>query len=203
MPFIDGQRQISLSPALWVPVIRDLHSERQHWLIPCSVEDAMEQTWAATRALGDEGFIAVSQDHELRLMNIHFLSKAKWLDKISLSFHKRDSKTTAVAVHNGSSGFLPLIVPGAPLLNLGLAWVPFADGGKCGKTLDVLRRRIDADNDGKISLRIIRYSLTNPKRRAERKARKAKKKAELAAKKEAEAAAKAEEEENMPLLQGD
>lgn len=164
--YINAQRKIATvtKPALWVPGVRNFHSEKQHFTFSCSVDEAMRQTWAAAEALAGKGFVAVSKDSDTRVVKIQFLTKAKWMDEITLSFHKVDAESTGCAVHNGSTGFLPLIVPLAPVINLALFWIPFADGGKCGQAMAMLRKQIDADNAGQIEYKVVRYSITNPKK---------------------------------------
>merc|ERR1712157_357868 len=63
------------------------------------------------------------------LISAYNFTKAGWLDVVSLEIYLSDKDSTNITIKatGGSTGFLPLSIPLAPLLNCVLCWWPFSD----------------------------------------------------------------------------
>lgn len=158
--------QSKVCPATWLPGVRNFHSEEAEWTFESSTtpDDAMDSVWAAAEALPD--FVGRSMDKNLRTIVVDTLTKKKWMDQIRIKVSPpgEDGTFCKARVVTSSTGFLPLIVPAAPFLNMVLFFVPFGDGGKCAQEMGVLRKKAGEILGAAIGSETIRYSITNPQR---------------------------------------
>ena len=74
--------------------------------------------------------------------HVHVLTwtKAEWLDSLDVRLENRGAGTAATASFY-ATGFFPTSVPLAPLLNVGMAWLPFASPGPRNEMLQEFRLR--------------------------------------------------------------
>jgi hypothetical protein len=77
---------------------------------------------------------------------VHVLTwtKLEWLDTLDVSLSARGSSNGGGCLAEASfyaTGFLPTNIPLAPLLNVGMAWFPFASPGPRGEMLQDFRLR--------------------------------------------------------------
>ena len=74
--------------------------------------------------------------------HVHVLTwtKAEWLDSLDVRLERRGAGTAAMASFY-ATGFFPTSVPLAPLLNVGMAWLPFASPGPRSEMLQAFRLR--------------------------------------------------------------
>ncbi|XP_059146161.1 uncharacterized protein LOC131933403 isoform X2 [Physella acuta] len=135
-----------LRPAVWIPGLRNLHSHQEKWKFKSdSVKDNLD---AILRAVAD-----VAKKYRNRsywdihtvargFLRIFVYTKAEWLDIIEISLLGKTAE-----VWSFSSGFLPLIVPFACILNVPLFWIPFADMGLNKKRIDQIVAAMDLTVD--------------------------------------------------------
>lgn len=117
----------------------------------------MDQMWIAAENL--DGFVPVSNlvVDGSHVMVIHVFTKVKWMDQITVTFHG-EKKCKAMLVAE-STGMLPLCVPFACVLNLGLFWCPFLDtNGRCGYSISLLRKEIEKISGKSMQSQTIRFS---------------------------------------------
>ncbi|GBG25797.1 Hypothetical Protein FCC1311_020162 [Hondaea fermentalgiana] len=160
MGFIAWQRSIQtkLRPALVLPGVRNLHSEEQTWVVAASAKETLEAIWKAASELEE---YEPAKREEKKLTVDYLTTKLKWLDQITIEVVSESQDSTTLKVVDGSTGFLPLTIPLAPLLNIVLCWFPFGDNGKCAATMSTLRKKT-AQNLGKdINREVVRKSWTN------------------------------------------
>jgi len=125
-------------------------------------EDAaavMDAVWNVANELED--FRPWSRNDSEMEMVVNFLTKAMWLDRIELQFTKQGS-STKVRVKNCSTGLIPCIIPGAPLMNVLLAPAPFLDWGKLASTMKYLQKKTAEKLGTEITREIVFVSLGNP-----------------------------------------
>lgn len=68
-----------------------------------------------------------------------------WLDVVTLEVYVGDdSQDIQIKAFAGATGFVPLIVPAAPLLNILCCWMPFTDFGNCNGYLNSIYKNIKA-----------------------------------------------------------
>ena len=74
--------------------------------------------------------------------HVHVLTwtKAEWLDSLDVRLEPKQAGTAATASFY-ATGFFPTSVPLAPLLNVGMAWLPFASPGPRSEMLQEFRLR--------------------------------------------------------------
>jgi len=159
MASIQASIQSVIKPATWIPGIRNFHSEVHEWNFNVGVDEAMDTIWAAAKAL--DGYVPRKFNKAGRTMVVDFLTKAKWLDQIKISFVSSSNGGCVARLFNCSTGFLPCIIPLAPLINIPLTILPFGDGGKCAAAMQTLRKK--GEETTPIGLKVIRKSITNPK----------------------------------------
>mmetsp|Transcript_569 Transcript_569/g.858 ORF Transcript_569/g.858 Transcript_569/m.858 type:complete len:173 (+) Transcript_569:178-696(+) len=168
MVSLQASIQSKLRPATWLPGIRNVHSEECEWtIVGLSSADALKSIYDAAKALEPDDFIGRSIDKASGKIVVDTLTKAKWLDQIRMTVTPIDSKSCKASVICSSTGFLPLIIPFAPIFNVVLCFVPFGDGGKCEESMETLRKMTVeiATADGvHIDSKTIRQSLTNPRK---------------------------------------
>lgn len=89
----------------------------------------------------------VMPEFEIKTANdkkIHVLTwtKLEWLDTLDVTLAPTSSKGGCVAKASFyATGFLPTNIPLAPLLNVAMAWFPFASPGPRGEMLQDFRLR--------------------------------------------------------------
>ena len=68
-----------------------------------------------------------------------------WLDVITLEVHVGDdSQDIEIKAFSGSTGFVPLLIPAAPIMNVLLCWMPFNDFGSNNGYLKTIHKNIKA-----------------------------------------------------------
>ncbi|KAI8782758.1 CAunnamed protein product [Biomphalaria glabrata] len=122
--------QCTLRPGVWLPGIRNLHSHKEKWKL--NSESVNSNLEAVVKALTE-----VIQEDKTRsywlinkkevgllegFLQVFVYTRAEWLDIIEIKVSGKNAE-----VWSFSSGFLPLCVPFACLLNPFLFWIPFHD----------------------------------------------------------------------------
>uniref|UniRef100_A0A7S2RFA6 Uncharacterized protein n=1 Tax=Mucochytrium quahogii TaxID=96639 RepID=A0A7S2RFA6_9STRA len=161
-----GSIQTKLRPATWIPGIRNPHSEVQSWTFDADVATSMKYVWEAANDLTTTGYIPRVFDKDTEVIVVDCLTKnAKWMDQLRFAFKFCEEGKTDCQVFGSSTGFLPLIFPLAPVLNVFLCWIPFLDQGVCGKEMGKLGQQVETKFNTSITIRVMRYSNSNPKKK--------------------------------------
>ncbi|XP_064613001.1 uncharacterized protein LOC135476800 [Liolophura sinensis] len=142
---IQSGLQAVLRPGVWVPGIRDLHRHRESWRTKIPARDFMKLTLTALETL-------IKSDTKGTYYDIHKLDEqecfirilvftwAEWLDVVEIQFYDNQAE-----VYSFSSGFLPVCVPFAFVLNAVLCFIPFSDLNLNKERIDQLRRAMGID----------------------------------------------------------
>ncbi|KAK7475042.1 hypothetical protein BaRGS_00033723 [Batillaria attramentaria] len=134
--------QSCLRPAMWFPGINRLHSHTEVWRTDTSTpQQNIESIQRALMKVIEND--KTRSDFYINKVESYFLqifvfTRAEWLDVIEMHFEHDKIKIFAF-----SSGFLPLFLPGACLLNVVFFWVPFLDWGMNEKRLRWLQSQLD------------------------------------------------------------
>eukprot|EP01147_Barroeca_monosierra_P007468 gene7468-544_t len=127
--------QTTLRPALWLRPLAHLHSSRKTWSLKnVSIVDAKHQILEAAVKQASRFQLAEPQTRGNTIQILSY-TKAEWLDVIEFELQQSGSSVLVVA-HSFSSGLFPVCIPGAPILNMALCFVPFLDHGFNKKRLD-------------------------------------------------------------------
>ncbi|GFN97871.1 hypothetical protein PoB_002437700 [Plakobranchus ocellatus] len=136
--------QTVLRPAVWIPGLRNLHSTKETWTFESnSHQSNLDSILNAINKVIDKDTskffwqvqpppVALGNETDSKsFIRIFTFTRAEWLDitEITLSGNKAE-------VWAFSSGFLPLIIPFACILNVPLFWIPFLD-------MDLNKQRLD------------------------------------------------------------
>eukprot|EP00752_Nemacystus_decipiens_P009971 g8893.t1 len=138
--------QVHIQPAMWLPGLRYPHNWWETWSVATAepevcVKDigrAIENV--AVAAASPEGIgggqmvfqlagLRYSAEEGAGYARMICVSKARWLDIVELRVYKPEGggEGCEVAAHGYSTGFLPLKIPLAFLLNIPLCFIPFSD----------------------------------------------------------------------------
>lgn len=143
---VQGPLQDAVAPGHWLGQFVGLNSRTERWDFAASPADVS----AALVAVLDE----LTPERRAKLLipefrvaradanHVHVLTwtKAEWLDSLDVRLEKRGAGTAATASFY-ATGFFPTSVPLAPLLNVGMAWLPFASPGPRSEMLQEFRLR--------------------------------------------------------------
>ncbi|XP_033748002.1 uncharacterized protein LOC117333004 [Pecten maximus] len=138
--------QSFLRPAMWVPGCNKLHSHKEIWRsdsvgADALLEDIINTVPDLTECDSTGSTYVVNKvDEERGFVRIFAFTWANWLDV--MEFTLRGNKLQA---RSFSSGFLPLSIPFAAILNCVLFWIPFYDKKFNRTRLDALREAMSAD----------------------------------------------------------
>jgi hypothetical protein len=158
-----GGLQSALTPGIWLPKVRNMHSEEQEWTFACESDKAIADLVKAVEGLQGQGFRLKALDQSAGRVVVNFYTKAGWLDQYRFKFEAVQGGCKA-KVYGFSTGFLPMAIPGAPVLNCALSFIAFADGGKVAHSLHVLSKEFGTVHGAQATVEVTRYSLSNPKR---------------------------------------
>ena len=126
---VQGPLQDAVAPGHWLGQFVGLNSRTERWEFAASPGDVS----AALVAVLDE----LTPERRAKLLipefrvaradsnNVHVLTwtKAEWLDSLDVRLEPL-SKGTAATASFYATGFFPTSLPLAPLLNVGMAWLP-------------------------------------------------------------------------------
>ena len=147
---LQSRVQLSLSPGNWIPFVRMPHKWNEMWLVrDRTPAECVKAIVKATEELCEKGgkwvYEVVDAEEESGRLVICCYTRARWMDVITINFSKVVSGSNASVSHY-SSGFLPLIVPLAPILNCVLCFIPFYDGQLAARRwLPTLRKGLTCD----------------------------------------------------------
>lgn len=149
---VQGSVQDAIAPGHWLGQFFGLNSRTETWDFPRS-------TPADVSAALVEVLNGLTPERRAKLLipelqvaradaeRVHVLTwtKAEWLDALDVSFQAPGGKNKGGTVATASfyaTGFFPTSLPLAPLLNVGMAWFPFASPGPRGEALQEFRLRV-------------------------------------------------------------
>jgi len=144
---VQGPLQDAVAPGHWLGQFVGLNSRTEQWDFPAATPSEVS---AALVAVLEE----LTPERRARLLipefkvqradskNVHVLTwtKAEWLDSLDVRLAPQRAGTAAAASFY-ATGFFPTSVPLAPLLNVGMAWLPFASPGPRSEMLQEFRLR--------------------------------------------------------------
>ena len=143
---VQGPLQDAIAPGHWLGQFVGLNSRTERWEFAASpgdvsaaLVDVLNELTPERRAklLIPEFRVARADSN-----NVHVLTwtKAEWLDSLDVRLEPL-SKGTAATASFYATGFFPTSLPLAPLLNVGMAWLPFASPGPRNEMLQEFRLR--------------------------------------------------------------
>lgn len=152
---IQGPIQDLIAPGHWIGQFLGLNSKTVTWgftnnqqhITPSDIVSATVDVW---NSLGVEKrsqlcipyYQITKANEQSGRVHIQTWTKNEWLDSFDLTVLKpttNDSKTTTVKASFYATGFLPTSIPGAPLINIGFFFFPFASPGPRGTMLQEFR----------------------------------------------------------------
>lgn len=145
-----------IAPGHWIGQFAGLNSRQETWKFPKnSPEQVSKALIDVLKGLSDEGksdlYMPEFDIKQADATNVHVLAwtKLEWLDSLDVKLEEstiiKNGKTTSdgcvAKATFYATGFLPTNIPGAPLLNVAMAWFPFASPGPRGEMLQAFRLR--------------------------------------------------------------
>ncbi|XP_061166620.1 uncharacterized protein LOC133175516 [Saccostrea echinata] len=137
--------QALLRPAMWLPIIKNLHSYKEVWtckkentVILKAIIDSLEMLKAHDKKGTVYDIHKISQD--VTFVRIFVFTWAEWLDV--MEFKVLNDKVEA---YSFSTGLFPLFIPFISIVNCIFFWVPFLDVGLNKNRISSLRTILDAD----------------------------------------------------------
>lgn len=135
--------QCLLRPAMWIPGIRNIHSHKVTWESDkpsIVVLKALVSAIDAIKQKDDTGayYDIHKVNTETFFLRIFCFTRAEWLDIVEIKV-----KEGSIQAKSFSSGFLPLFIPFAFILNCAFFWVPFYDNKLNKARLELIKQYTD------------------------------------------------------------
>ncbi|XP_071180423.1 uncharacterized protein [Mytilus edulis] len=135
--------QALLRPAMWIPGIKNIHSHFVTWQSdkpPTEVLAALVTAIKQIKSSDDTGsFYDIHKiNKDKHFLRVFCFTRAEWLDVVEIEI-KEDS----IEAKSFSSGFLPLFIPFAFILNCVFFWVPFYDNKLNKARLELIKHYTD------------------------------------------------------------
>eukprot|EP00924_Labyrinthula_sp_SR-Ha-C_P006425 maker-scaffold_57-snap-gene-1.5-mRNA-1 protein AED:0.02 eAED:0.02 QI:115/1/1/1/0.66/0.5/4/31/179 len=143
--YLKAQRyaQIQVPSGTWLKFALGSHQEIEEWTFTGTLSETYESLLSAVGELDPKIYDLwkKSSSEESAFIKVTVITPgAKWLDLVELKLRKGEEGETVVAARAYSTGFLPLSIPLAPILNIAFCWFPFQDvDGQCQKELMAIR----------------------------------------------------------------
>jgi hypothetical protein len=145
---VQGPLQDSIAPGHWVGQFVGINSKTERWDFPFPAQDVSSALVAVLADLTPERreklMIPNYKVKRADASGVHVLTwtKNEWLDSFDVSFQPRPNGEGCIATASFyATGFLPTSIPLAPVLNVAMAWFPFASPGPRGEMLQDFRLR--------------------------------------------------------------
>jgi hypothetical protein len=144
---LQGPVQDAIAPGHWIGQFIGINSKTVQWQFPSS--SSSEVSTALVDVLNE---LTPERKEKLYIPNfdithadaskvhVRTWTKNEWLDSLDVSLREENNGCVAKASFY-ATGFLPTSIPGAPLVNIGMAWFPFASPGPRGEMLQDFRLR--------------------------------------------------------------
>ena len=145
---VQGPIQDIFAPGHWIGQFVGINSKTVQWTFPNASPEEVSN--ALIGVLND---LTPEQKSKLYMPNfdisradrdkvhVRTWTKNEWLDSLDVSFSQKSTTTIAKASFY-ATGFFPTSIPGAPIWNVGMAWMPFASPGPRGEMLQDFRLRV-------------------------------------------------------------
>ena len=146
---IQGPVQDVIAPGHWLGQLFGINSKTMLWKFPNTTPET------ASQALVDVlTTMSTEQRSQLYIPNfditkadaskvhVRTWTKNEWLDSLDVNFSAKEDGSCIAKASFYATGFLPTSIPGAPLVNIGFAWFPFASPGPGGQMLQDYRLRV-------------------------------------------------------------
>lgn len=135
--------QALLRPAMWMPGIRNIHSHSETWESdkpPEEVLTALVRAIEHIRQRDDTGayYDIHKVNKEKLFLRVFCFTKAEWLDVVEITV-----KGDCIQAKSFSSGFLPLFIPFAFIINCVFFWFPFYDNKLNKARLELIKHYTD------------------------------------------------------------
>jgi len=145
---LQGPLQDALAPGHWLGRFLNLNSRAVTWefsnknaqQVSTAIKDVFENLSQDQREkLFIPEFTIVEADAQ-KGVHIRAWTKKEWLDAFDVKFvSSNNGKGCTAKTKFYATGFLPTSIPGAPIINVGLAFFPFVSPGPNGKLLQDFR----------------------------------------------------------------
>eukprot|EP00043_Microstomoeca_roanoka_P009836 m.93604 g.93604 ORF g.93604 m.93604 type:complete len:181 (-) comp14707_c4_seq1:57-599(-) len=140
---MQGPVQAILRPGQWCFGVRSIRQGTEHWIVAASMQTLVDAVKTAVQEYQhgqqpEDGLVNTlkvrvtkarveSTTAFVRIEN--YTQTAEWLDVLELHIKQveGDPNSCNVYAKSFSSGVCPTCIPCAPLLNIALCWIPFAD----------------------------------------------------------------------------
>lgn len=147
---LQGPLQDSIAPGNWIGQFLGLNARTVTWTFdnatPAQVSQALVDTFndlspERRSKLYMPNFDITQADAD----RVHVMTwtKNEWLDSLDVRLQPRGTTGTVARANFYATGFLPTIIPGAPILNIGLFWIPFGSNGPREMLQDFRLRAIE------------------------------------------------------------
>jgi hypothetical protein len=124
--------QAFLRPAVWIPGMKNLRFHSERWNCEENTSQAFDTILEACkgfreqRSLFGSAVVIHTARKDTQYIELHTYTKvAEWLDVVQIKLYPKTSGCV-IKIKSWSSGFLPTIIPLAPLLNVAFFWFPFS-----------------------------------------------------------------------------
>jgi hypothetical protein len=146
---VQGPLQDSIAPGHWIGQFVGINSKTERWEFPFPAEDVSSALVAVFDDLTPERreklFLPNYKVKRADASGVHVLTwtKNEWLDSFDVSFQPAgaNGEGSIATASFYATGFLPTSIPLAPVLNVAMAWFPFASPGPRGEMLQDFRLR--------------------------------------------------------------
>ncbi|CAM9335883.1 unnamed protein product [Discosporangium mesarthrocarpum] len=132
--------QKTIKPGILLPGFRFPHNWKERWTVPdADPEDVTKDIGVAADRMmmgAEDGYIyhldelRYSVSGKIGHATLIILTKSRWMDMVDFEVRKPadGGAGSVVLAHGYSTGFLPVSIPLAPILNIPLCILPFSDG---------------------------------------------------------------------------
>eukprot|EP00531_Pseudo-nitzschia_arenysensis_P007851 CAMPEP_0116137688 /NCGR_PEP_ID=MMETSP0329-20121206/12376_1 /TAXON_ID=697910 /ORGANISM="Pseudo-nitzschia arenysensis, Strain B593" /LENGTH=243 /DNA_ID=CAMNT_0003632609 /DNA_START=58 /DNA_END=789 /DNA_ORIENTATION=+ len=150
---VQGPLQDTIAPGHWIGQFVGLNSRKETWEFPKNTPEEVSKALVdVLEGLTPERkaklFMPEFQIQKANSQKVHVLTwtKLEWLDTLDVTLAAKENSegSGGGCVAKASfyaTGFLPTNIPGAPIVNVGMAWFPFASPGPRGEMLQDFRLR--------------------------------------------------------------
>lgn len=145
---LQGPLQDTIAPGHWIGQFVGLNSQKETWDFPKNTPEEVSKALvdvleSLTPERKQKLYMPEFKIQTADSKKVHVLTwtKLEWLDTLDVTFVPKDNSGCVAKASFYATGFFPTNVPLAPILNVGMAWMPFASPGPRGEMLQNFRLR--------------------------------------------------------------